>query len=79
MLKTVNTALIEYIGYPYNRDIISTVVVSVFISQFINTAVVLPLANANLTLTPFRFLGFVVDNLYRDFTLEWYSDVGAQL
>ena len=77
ILKTVNTALVDYIKYPYNSDVISTVVVSVFISQFINTAFVLPLASANLKDTPLKFLGPVADNLYKDFNLKWYEDVGS--
>jgi len=79
VLKVVNTSLVGFIGYPYNSDVISTIVVSVFISQFINTAVVLPIANANFKNTTLGFLGFAVDNLYRDFGSKWYSDVGGQI
>lgn len=77
VLKVVNTYLIERIGYPYNSDVISTIVVSVFVSQFVNTAVVLTIANANFRDTPIRALGKLVDTLYKDFTLSWYSDVGG--
>ena len=76
VLKIVNLKLINGIGFPYQSDVIGTTVVAVFISQYINTVVILTIANANLNNTPLGFLGVVVDNLYKDFTLRWYADVG---
>ena len=76
VLKVVNTTLIGWIYYPYYSDEISAIVISVFVSQFVNTAFVLPLATANLKDTPLNPLGYVIDNLYKDFTLGWYKNVG---
>jgi len=77
VLKTVNIRLIEKIGYPYQSEVISNIVVAVFISQFINTGLILTLASANFTNTPMRFLSPIIENVYSDFTSYWYSDVGA--
>ena len=77
VLKVVNTKLIGMIYYRYYSDEISAIVISVFVSQFVNTAFVLPLALADLRKTPLHPLGVVANNLHKDFTLGWYKDIGS--
>ena len=62
VLKTINTSLINNIGFPYQSEVISNIVVAVFVSQFINTSLILPLASANLGNTPLRLLTSIVNN-----------------
>lgn len=52
--------------------------VVVFICQFFNTGILLPLSNANFKKTNISLLSSF-NGLYTDFTSEWYRDVGMDI
>jgi len=74
VLKMINVFVIEGIGYPRRGNVVATMVVGVFLSQYINTGLILTLAYANFAETPLFLIP--VRNIYHDYTAEWYMDVG---
>lgn len=50
----------------------------IFLCQYVNTAIVLPLSNANFKNTNIKVLSYF-DGQYSDFTQQWYLDIGSSL
>jgi len=48
IIRTVNMALIDLIGYHTQSEATSTIMTSIFISTFINTGIILLFTNADL-------------------------------
>ena len=76
-LKDVVIRLINYIGYYYKSDVLSRIVVAVFISQFTNTGFILLIASANFDNTPLSFIN--IKNQFSDYSSHWYEQVGSQI
>ena len=77
VLKIVNVKFINDIGFDKHSQVIAYMVVGVFVSQFVNTGLMLTIASADLGFSPLRF--FPINNLYSDFSRDWYLDVGKQV
>lgn len=78
VLKFINIALIKKIGYKINGDITQKICMQIFISQFMNTGLILLLANANLKDTPLNFLN-IEEGQHSDFNQDWYLDFVPKL
>jgi hypothetical protein len=70
ILKMFNVRLINGIGYHKRGTVVATMVMSVFLSQYINSGLILLFAFSDLGETPLKFIP--INNMYRDFTDEWY-------
>lgn len=77
ILRTINIKLIQLIGYHTESEQTQVIMKSIFFTQFINTAILLLLVNANTQQTFLAFLG--LDGQFPDFTFEWYIDIGPAL
>ena len=56
---------------------ITSLMETIFYSQFINTGIVLLIANANFEKTPLSFIP--IQQLFPDYTSDWYLIVGDQI
>jgi len=74
VLKMFNVKVVEGIGYHKKGELVATMVMGVFMAQYINSGLILLLAFSDTRGTPLKFLP--IENMYRDFTDEWYQDVG---
>ena len=77
VLEYVTTAFVKAIGYSHHSDIVSMVLIVVFISQFVNSGFILVFTDASFENTPLSFLP--ARNMYSDFTRNWYPEVGKQI
>ena len=78
LLKEISIILIKCIGDHNKNTIMSRVIITVFICQFINTGFILMIANANFENTPLDFIGGL-RKVYQDFSSAWYLKVGSQI
>ena len=78
VLRVVNVGLVNTIGYHKNSEIVRTIMQFVFVQQFINTALLLLVTNANFEHTPLAFI-YPIRNKYNDFSSEWYQMVGVSI
>lgn len=76
-LRTAGAYLISKIGLNLNDEMVTNIMTLIFICQYINTAILLVLANANFQDTPLSFFG--LSNQYKDYSHDWYLVVGTQL
>jgi hypothetical protein len=67
VIRTINIMLIKKIGYYTESKEARIIMVSIFVSQFFNTAILLLLANANTQQTWLFFLP--LDGQYPDLTI----------
>jgi len=75
-LRSLLVAQISTVGFPTNSLLSKFIKNYVFYVQFINTAFIVLMLNANLE----HFgLGFVFSGKYNDFTPAWYQDIGNTL
>ena len=74
-LKQLNYDLIKLIGFNYESEEIMQIMTFIFISQYINTALLLMLTNANFEDTPLSFIP--INNGFADFSGDWYVLVGT--
>ena len=73
----VNTLLIRKIGFTYKSQTISVTMISVFLTQFFNTGILLLFTNANFE---HSFLSFIpINGEHSDFSTRWYLDMGPLL
>ena len=80
ILKNLCIILINNIGYFYKSRVISRIVISVFIAQFVNTAFIVLLAHANFHNAPFEWdTNKWFKQSYSDFTSDWYISIGETL
>lgn len=79
ILKLIIIALITNIGEDTKSAMMRSIMVGVFVTQFFNTAVLLPLSSANLTELNVPIINTYAKGPYTDFTEEWYKDIGALL
>lgn len=77
VLKIINVTFINAIGFAMNSEIIAYMVTGVFIAQFVNTGLMTLVAYADFSMTPLSFVP--VNNLYAEFSRDWYLDVGKQI
>ena len=78
ILTTIVIKLIQWIRYDTHSEQIATITNGVFVAQFFNTALVLPLVQANFS-EVFPPLGFIFRAKYTDYDDEWYASVGYLL
>jgi hypothetical protein len=78
VLTTISISMISWIGYDTHSELATKITNGVFIAQFLNTAILILLVNANLSdVSP--FLGTFLDGKHNDYTSEWYQDIGHTL
>lgn len=65
------------IGFRLHSQEVAYGIIGVFISTYVNTGLMLTIAHADFKDTPLSFLP--VQNLYSDFSGDWYLDVGKQI
>jgi hypothetical protein len=73
ILKKVIIAAITWVGEDTYSERLASITNGVFIAQFFNAGLLLPLVNANLTEHPPAFLTSILNGAYYDYTPEWYS------
>jgi len=56
-----------------------SVKIAVFLTQFINTAILLLVYNANLTEHGFPFFSQILKGRFTDFSEDWYKDIGVTI
>lgn len=78
ILTTLIIALIKWIGYDTHSEMISKITNGVFVAQFFNTALVLPLVQANFS-EVFPPLAPVFHAKFTDYDDDWYATVGYLL
>ena len=78
LLRVVNVGLVNTIGFHRNSEVIRTIMQFIFVQQFINTAFLLLVTNANFEHTPLAFI-YPIRNKYNDFSSEWYQIVGVSI
>ena len=78
ILTTIVIKLITWIGYDTHSEQISKITNGVFVAQFFNTALVLPLVQANASQI-FPALTPLFHAKYYDFDDDWYAQVGYLL
>ena len=77
MIRSFVIARISSIGYNQESILNREIMKAIFISQFINTGVIILLTNANFTGTILSFIP--INNSFNDFTSEWYRASGSSL
>lgn len=75
VIRTINIALVNYIGYDTDSKKTSLVMTSVFAAQMVNTGIVVLMTNAKLEYSILSFLP--INNQYPDFDRDWYMNIGA--
>ena len=75
VIKIIGNNLIKKIGFNYVDEEMSSIMTLVFICQYINTALLAVIAQADFSHSPLSFLGFV-DSEFTDFSSDWYMVVG---
>jgi hypothetical protein len=73
----MNIKLIDYVGSYKVSVQVRAIMTSIFVTSFINTAIILLMANANLEYSPLSFIPF--QNQYPDMDMNWYIEVGPSL
>ena len=78
IIRMIMINLIKWIGEDTYSAQLKTVTNGVFVAQFVNTAILLILPNAN-----FEEIGFNISSLFSgtfsDFTPKWYTAVGYKV
>lgn len=74
VLKGINIGLVKNIGIEREDDQDSVIMQFIFMSTFINSAIILLLVNSNLQYSPIRFIP--IYNIYTDINADWYTDIG---
>lgn len=64
-----------WVGFESHSEVYTRVSISIFVSTFFNTAVVILLANADLSeaIPP---LAGIMNGYFDDYSFDWYKDVG---
>jgi len=75
LLRNSMLTLISWIGYHTESQQTNAIMVSIFIAQFFNTAILLLLTNANTEMAGLSFIP--LKGKYPDLNFEWYNDIGA--
>ena len=73
----MNIALIDYVGMDKLSMQVRSIMTSIFVISFINTAIILLLTNANLDYSVLSFIP--LKNQYPDIDMNWYIEVGPSL
>jgi len=76
VLKFIIIFLISNICEDTKSAMMRSIMVGVFVTQFFNTAILLPIASANLTELNVPLINNYAQGPYTDFTELWYLDVG---
>jgi len=66
VIRTVNIILIKYIGYHTESHEAKTIMASIFIAQFFNTAILLLLGNANFKYSVLFWVPSFDNGIYSD-------------
>ena len=77
VIRTMNIALIDYVGMDKLSMQVRSIMTSIFVISFINTAIILLLTNANLDYSVLSFIP--LKNQYPDIDMNWYIEVGPSL
>ena len=77
IIREVCMYLIKLIGYHTESQEISSIMISIFISTFFNTAILLLLSNANTEGTVLYWIP--LRGIYTDLTEDWYLRMGPAL
>jgi hypothetical protein len=73
VLKKVIIAAITWVGEDTYSERLASITNGVFIAQFFNAGLLLPLVNANLTEHPPAFITSILNGAYYDYSPEWYA------
>lgn len=77
VIRKLNIALIQKIGFHTESEQTSMIMTSIFVATFINTGIILMLTNANLTYSPLSMVP--IYNQYADLDRNWYLDIAPAL
>lgn len=77
LLRNIIIVLLKWIGKKTLSSQMNTMMIYMFISQFINTALILLFVFSNFENAQFPFIRQLANGPYPDFTMNWYLRVGA--
>lgn len=78
IIRTANIILIKKVGYHTESSEITSIMISIFVATFFNTAILLLLADADLGQT--TFLSWIpLRGPYPDLTENWYLNIAPSL
>lgn len=77
ILRTTIISLIKWIGMKTFSRQYKTTAQMLFLTQFINSAVILVLVHANFENSTFPLVNKIFNGEFPDFTQEWYNKVGS--
>lgn len=77
LLRSIGSKLIQTIGHYYKDEEITDIMTLLFVTQYINTGILLVIASANFENTPLWFIP--IRNSYSDFSSEWFLNVGVEI
>ncbi|TNV85819.1 hypothetical protein FGO68_gene5047 [Halteria grandinella] len=77
ILRTTIIALIKWIGKKTFSGQYKTTAQMLFLTQFINSAVILVLVHANFENSSFPIVNKIFNGEFPDFTQQWYNRVGS--
>lgn len=76
VLKMIITKLLTWVKEATKSEMLGSITNGVFIVLFLNTGLLLTIANANLTEHPPHFITNIFHGPYYDYDPMWYSNVG---
>lgn len=77
ILRTIIIELVKWIGKKTFSSQMNTILKFLFLSQTINTALVLLTVHANFENAHLPYIKQIFNGSYPDFTLEWYFKIGS--
>jgi hypothetical protein len=78
IIRTINIILIKFIGYHTESSEITAIMISIFVATFFNTAILLLLADADLSQNP-GISWIPLRGPYPDLTENWYLNIAPSL
>jgi len=82
ILQYVVIALLEWVRHPTASDLNAEITLFLFLSQYLNTAILILLVNCNIgehAPNNHFITKYFTHGKYSDYTPEWYQDVGAKI
>jgi hypothetical protein len=79
VLRTSIQMMVDVIGYDTNSERFSIIMVTSFLSAFVNTGLIALLVLADLEYAPIPFCWVPLYNQYSDIQRDWYTSMGSQI
>jgi hypothetical protein len=77
ILRTTIIALVKWIGKKTFSEQYNKTAQFLFLTQIINSALILVLVHANFENSSFPLINKIFNGEFPDFTIEWYGSVGS--